>query len=91
MSFTEGTTRNEYARIYDRLRKRSLRSERAINTIIDEWAAQVKPFGEDLEAWSAMTTLADTLEIRQYGTTVPTAHEAYVRGVRDALAAVEAL
>lgn len=83
-TFTKGTVINggQLARIYDRLRKRSLRSHKALDNVaaLNVWTDEGT---EDLYA------LMDRIEIDQYGTACPSPHVAYVRGVRDALAAVE--
>lgn len=60
MSFTKGNDRSDYARVYDRLRKRSYRSRVA--------------------AWLGHTSYQEWEE-----------HACYVEGVRDALAAMEAI
>ena len=89
-SFTKGTRihGNQLARIYDRLRKRSLRTDKAINILYD-----TPPFSDDGDydhaIFESLMELSDKVEKAQYGTATPSPHEAYVRGVRDALAAVE--
>lgn len=83
-TFTKGTVINggQLARIYDRLRKRSLRAHKALDNVAD-----LQVWGDDQV--TEIYALMDRIELDQYGTACPSPHVAYVRGVRDALAAVE--
>lgn len=85
-TFTNGTYigGGQLARIYDRLRKRSLRTERAIMLLID-----TTPFDGTDEVEEDLYTLLDGIERKQYGASTPSPHVAYVRGVKDALSAIE--
>lgn len=74
---TFDTSDGQLQRVYDRLRKRSLRQKQA--------------YVESMQTWDDMGAVFEA-RIDFYnlkGSDIDVAHQAYVRGVSDALAAVE--
>ena len=89
MRVTSGRTRNQFARIYDRLRKRSLRwknREAALWDAMDDIDEGPDFTYEAYEAANERWVEFVDSEAAMYGG--PSMHDAYVKGVRDALNAV---
>ena len=79
MSFTKGNDRSDYAVVYDRLRKRSYRTDQKIDQL---WGDPTYYLDDAEQAEADMI-------VKQYNGYA--LHAAYVRGVKDALDAMELL
>lgn len=77
-SFTDGRRRTLYARVYDRLRKRSQRRMARVTTEWDNWLNDPVPVESPLEG--APEEVYGSLD-----------HTSYVSGVRDALTAIDSV